>query len=31
MLALSRETQKLMDPKLFHLVEIRASQLNGCA
>ena len=31
MLALSRETQKLMDPKLFHLIEIRASQLNGCA
>ena len=31
MLALSRETTKLMDPKLFALVEIRASQLNGCA
>jgi AhpD family alkylhydroperoxidase len=31
MLNLSRETTKLMDPKLFHLIEIRASQLNGCA
>ena len=31
MLALSRETEKVMDKKLFHLVEIRASQLNGCA
>lgn len=31
MLALSRETARLMDPKLFALVEIRASQLNGCA
>jgi AhpD family alkylhydroperoxidase len=31
MLALSRETEKLMDKKLFHLVEIRVSQLNGCA
>ena len=31
MLALSRETEKLMDKKLFHLIEIRASQLNGCA
>jgi AhpD family alkylhydroperoxidase len=31
MLALSHETEKLMDPKLFELVKIRASQLNGCA
>ena len=31
MLGLSRETEKLMDKKLFHLIEIRASQLNGCA
>ena len=31
MLALSHETAKLMDPKLFELVKIRASQLNGCA
>ena len=31
MLALSHETEKLMDTKLFQLVEIRASQLNGCA
>jgi AhpD family alkylhydroperoxidase len=31
MLALSQETEKLMDPKLFELVKIRASQLNGCA
>ena len=31
MLALSNETAKLMDPKLFELVKIRASQLNGCA
>ena len=31
MLALSRETARLMDPKLFALVEICASQLNGCA
>ena len=31
MLALSRETEKVMDKKLFHLIEIRASQLNGCA
>ena len=29
--ALSHETAKLMDPKLFELVKIRASQLNGCA
>jgi AhpD family alkylhydroperoxidase len=31
MLALSHETAKLMDPKLFELVKLRASQLNGCA
>ena len=31
MLTLSHETAKLMDPKLFELVKIRASQLNGCA
>ena len=31
MLGLSHETAKLMDPKLFELVKIRASQLNGCA
>ena len=31
MLALSRETEKLLDRRLFYLVEIRASQLNGCA
>jgi AhpD family alkylhydroperoxidase len=31
MLALSHETAKLMDPRLFELVKIRASQLNGCA
>jgi AhpD family alkylhydroperoxidase len=31
MLALSHETAKLIDPKLFALVKIRASQLNGCA
>ena len=31
MLALSQETEKLMDPKLFELVKIRASQMNGCA
>ena len=31
MLTLSNETAKLMDPKLFELVKIRASQLNGCA
>ena len=29
MLTLSNETAKLMDPKLFELVKIRASQLNG--
>jgi AhpD family alkylhydroperoxidase len=28
---LSAETQKRIDPALFHLVEIRASQINGCA
>jgi AhpD family alkylhydroperoxidase len=31
MLALSHETEKLMDPTLCALVKIRASQLNGCA
>ena len=31
MLALSHETAQLMDPKLFELVKLRASQLNGCA
>ena len=31
MLGLSHETGKLMDPKLWELVKIRASQLNGCA
>ena len=28
---LSAETQKRIDPVLFHLIEIRASQINGCA
>jgi len=28
---LSAETQKRIDPALFHLIEIRASQINGCA
>lgn len=31
MLALSGEVEKNMDPRLFELVKIRASQLNGCA
>lgn len=31
MLTLSHETGKLMDPKLRELINIRASQLNGCA
>jgi AhpD family alkylhydroperoxidase len=31
MLALSAETAAQLDQKLFHLVEIRASQMNGCA
>ena len=31
MLALSGEAQKSLDKRLFHLVEIRASQINGCA
>ena len=31
MLNLSAETQKRVDRALFHLVEIRASQINGCA
>ena len=29
--ALSSETVAKLDPTLFHLVEIRASQINGCA
>ena len=29
--ALSSETVAKLDPTLFHLIEIRASQLNGCA
>ena len=29
--ALSAETAKELDPKLFKLVKIRASQINGCA
>src|SRR6187431_1008792 len=31
MLALSGEAQKSLDKRLFKLVEIRASQINGCA
>ena len=31
MLALSGEVEKNMDRRLFELVKIRASQLNGCA
>jgi AhpD family alkylhydroperoxidase len=31
MLKLSAETQKNIDHRLFQLVEIRASQINGCA
>jgi len=31
MLALSAEAASQIDPKLFELVKIRASQLNGCA
>jgi AhpD family alkylhydroperoxidase len=31
MLTLSAEAQKRVEPRLFHLVEIRASQINGCA
>lgn len=31
LLNLSAETQKRVDRALFHLVEIRASQINGCA
>ena len=31
LLNLSAETQKRIDPALFHLIEIRASQINGCA
>ena len=29
--ALSAEAQKNLDHRLFHLAEIRASQINGCA
>jgi AhpD family alkylhydroperoxidase len=28
---LSAEAQKSIEPSLFHLIEIRASQINGCA
>ena len=31
LLNLSAETQKRVDRALFHVVEIRASQINGCA
>ena len=31
MLTLSAEAQRRVEPRLFHLVEIRASQINGCA
>ena len=31
LLPLSRETEKVMDKKLLHLIKIRASQMNGCA
>jgi AhpD family alkylhydroperoxidase len=31
LLTLSSEVQKGIEPRLFHLVEIRASQINGCA
>ena len=31
MLSLSGEAHKSLDKKLFHLIEIRASQINGCA
>ena len=31
MLTLSAETEKRVERSLFHLVEIRASQINGCA
>ena len=31
MLALSNEAASQIDPKLFELVKIRASQMNGCA
>jgi AhpD family alkylhydroperoxidase len=31
MLGLSREVSQQLDKSLFHLVEIRASQMNGCA
>ena len=31
MFTLTAEAQKRVEPALFHLVEIRASQINGCA
>ena len=31
MFSLTAEAQKRVEPALFHLVEIRASQINGCA
>jgi AhpD family alkylhydroperoxidase len=31
MLSLSGEAEAAIDPPLFHLVKIRASQINGCA
>jgi AhpD family alkylhydroperoxidase len=31
MFALSQETEKSIDRRLFELVKIRASQINGCA
>ena len=31
LLTLSAEAQKSVEPSLFHLIEIRASQINGCA
>jgi AhpD family alkylhydroperoxidase len=31
LLNLSSEVQKRIEPALFHLIEIRASQINGCA
>src|SRR5262245_12417464 len=31
MLTLSHESSKALDPTLFALIEVRASQINGCA
>src|SRR6188508_1228541 len=31
MLHLSHEVESHLDKRLFHLIEIRASQINGCA